>query len=186
MLDTGAIWKSHSPWASMMVLVQKKDGCLRFSIDLRKLNNWAVKDAFPLPHNEETLNSLKGSQWFSSLNLTSGYWQIKMEEVSKSLTTFTMGPLEFYECNRMPFGLSNAPATFQWFMDTCLRNLNLNWCVIYLDVIAIFWKDLTSHLEMLETMFQKLEQAGLKLNPSKYKLFCRQIMYLGHIVSAQG
>ena len=80
---------------------------------------------------------------------------------------------------------TNTPATFQQLMETCLRDLNLNWCIIYLDDIAIFLKDLASHLKNLEAMFQKLEQACLKLKSSKCELFCRQITYLVHIISSQ-
>ena len=113
MLDIGAIWKSHSPWASRVVLVWKKDGSLRFCIDLRKLNNWTIKDAYSLPHIDKTLDSLQGSQWLSSLDLKSGYWQAEIDEESKPLTACTMGTLGFYECERMPFRLTNAPTTFQ-------------------------------------------------------------------------
>ena len=109
-----------------------------------------------------------------------------MDEEKKPLTTFTMGPFGFYECDRLPFGLTNTPATLQQLMETCLRDLNLNWCIIYLDDIVILSKDLASHLKRLEAVLQKLEQARLKLKPSKYELFCRQITSLGHIVSAQG
>ena len=84
----------------------------------------------------------------------------------------------------MPFSLTNVPATFWQLMETCLRDLHLNWCIIYLDDMVIFSKDLGSHLKRLDAMFQKLEQARLKVKPSKCKLFYRQIMYLGHIVSA--
>ena len=128
------------------------EGSLRFCIDLRKLNNQTIKDAYLLPHIEETLNSLQGPQWFSLPYLKSGYWQVKMDKNSKPLTTFTMGPLGFYECDRMPFRLTNTPATFQWLMETCLRDLNLNWCVIYLDD-NYFLTDLASHLERLGAMF---------------------------------
>ena len=109
-----------------------------------------------------------------------------MDEESKPLTAFTVGPLGFYECKRMPFGLTNAPATFQRLMETCLGDLNLNWCIIYLDDIVIFSKDLASHLKRLEAVFQKLEEAGLKLKPSKCELFQRQLAYLGHVISAEG
>ena len=85
-----------------------------------------------------------------------------MEE-SKPLTTFTMGPLDFYERKMMPFGLNNTPETFQKLMETCLGDLNLHWCIIYLDDIIIFSKDLASHLERLEAVFWKLEEARLKL-----------------------
>ena len=170
-LDVGAIHKSHSPWASTVVLVQKKDGSLRFCIDLRKLNNWTVKDAYLLPHIDETLDSLQGSEWSSSLNLKSGYWQVKMDEESKPLTAFTLGPLGFYECERMPFRLTNTPATFQRLMENCLGDLTLHWYIIYLDDIVIFSKELASHLERFEAVLQKLEEAGLKLKPSKCELF---------------
>ena len=181
MLDISAIWKSHSQWASAVFLVQKKDVSPRFCTDLRKLNNQTIKDAYSLPHIKETLNSLQGSQWFSLLDLKSGYWQVEMEKESKLLTAFTMGPLGFYKCDRMPFGLTNTPATFQWLMDTCLRDLNLKWCIIYLDDKVVFSKDLACHLKRLEAMFKKLEQARLKLKPSKRNLFSKQITYLGHI-----
>ena len=112
LLDIGAIQKSHSPWASVVVLVQKKDGSLRFCIDLRKLNNQTIKDAYSLPQIDETLHSLQGSHRFSSLDLKLGYWQVEMDEESKPLTIFTVGPLGFYECERMSFRLTNAPTTF--------------------------------------------------------------------------
>ena len=178
-LDISAIHQLHSPCASAVVLVEKKDGGLRFCIDLRKFNNQTVKDAYSLPQIGETLDSLQGSQWFS-LDLKSGYWPVKMDEESKPLTAFTVGPLGFYECERMPFVLTNAPATFQRLMETCLGDLNLHWCIIYLDDIVIFSKDLASHLKRLEAVFQKLEKAGLKLKPSKCKLLQRQLAYLGH------
>ena len=134
---------------------------------------------------DKTLDSLQGSQWFSSLNLKSCYWQVEMDEESKPLTAFTVGLLGFYECKRMPFRLTNTPATFQRLMETCLGDLNLHWCIIYLDDIVMF-KDLASHLERLEAVFQKLEEAGLKLKPSKCELFWRQLAYLGHVISAKG
>ena len=168
MLDISAICKLHSPWASAVVLVWKKDGGLRFCIDLRKLNNWTVKDAYLLPQIDETLDSLHGSQWFSSLNLKSRCWQVKIDEESKPLTAFTVGPLGFYECKRMPFGLTTTSATFQRPMETCFGDLSLHWCIIYLDDIVIFSKDPASHLKRLEAVFWKLEEAGLKLKPSKY------------------
>ena len=94
-----------------------------------------------------------------------------MDEESKPLTAFTMGPLGFYEFERMPFGLTSAPTTFQRLMETCLGDLNLHWCIIYLDDIIIFSKDPASHLDRLDAVFQKLEDAGHKLKPSKCKLF---------------
>ena len=109
-----------------------------------------------------------------------------MDEESKPLTAFTVGLPGFYECERMPFRLTNAPATFQRLMETCLGDLNLHWYIIYLHDIVIFSKDLASHLERLKAVFQKLEEAGLKLKPSNCELFWRQLAYLGHVISAKG
>ena len=140
MLEVGAIRRSCSPWASAMVLVRKKSGELRFCIDLRKLNNRTIKDAYALPRIEDSLDSLNGACIFTSLDLISGYWQVELDEASIPLTTFTVGPLGFYECCRMPFGLCNAPATFQRLMESCLGELHLQQCIIYLDDIIVFVK----------------------------------------------
>jgi len=109
-----------------------------------------------------------------------------MEEASKALTAFTVGPLGFYECDRMPFGLSNAPATFQRLMESCLGNLHLNWCIIYLDDVVVFSKTPEDHLARLRRVFLKLREAGLKLKPSKCELFKERLNFLGHVVSKEG
>ena len=140
MLDIGAIHRSTSPWASPVVLVHKKDGSLQFCIDLRKLNNQTIKDAQSLPRIEDSLDCLDGATIFTSLDLQSGYWQVEMTEASKPLTAFTVGPLGFYECVQMPFGLTDALATFQCLMETCLGEIHLKWCIIYLDDIIVFSK----------------------------------------------
>ena len=160
MLDIGAIRRSSSPWASPVVLVRKKDGSLRFCIDLRKLNARTVKDAYSLPHIEDTLDSLNGACIFTSLDLKSGYWQVELDEESIPLTAFTVGPLGFYECVRMPFGLTNAPATFQRLMESCLGELHLDWCIIYLDDIIIFSRTPDDHITRLEGVLEKLAKAG--------------------------
>ena len=186
MLDLGAIRPSDSPWASAIVLVRKKDGRLRFCIDLRKLNNRTVKDAYSLPRIESILDSLGGAQIFSTLYLKAGYWQVEMAEECKVYTAFTCGPLGFYECDTMPFGATNAPATFQRLMYDCSGELNMNWCMVYLDDIIIFSDTKEEHLKRLEAVFQKLCAAGLKLKPSKCFFFREEIEYLGHVVSGKG
>ena len=186
MLDLGAIRPSNSPWASAIVLVRKKDGRLRFCIDLRRLNNRTVKDAYSLPRIESILDSLGGAQIFSTLDLKAGYWQVEMAEECKAYTAFTCGPLGFYECDTMPFGATNAPATFQRLMHDCLGDLNMNWCIVYLDDIIIFSDTKEEHIKRLEAVFQKLMAAGLKLKPTKCFFFRDEIEYLGHVVSGKG
>ena len=171
MLDVGAIRPSNSPWDSAVVLVWKRDVKLWFCIDLPKLNARTIKDVYSLPRIDEMLDCLNGAEWFSSLDLKSGYWQVEMEEDSKALAAFTVRPLGFYECKCMPFGLTNAPGTFQWLMQSCLGNLHLHFCIIYLDDVIVFSKTLEEHVVILRAVFEKLKQAGLKLKPSKCKFF---------------
>ena len=186
MLDAGAIRESESPFSSNVVLVRKKDGALRFCIDFRKLNGRTVRDAYSLPRIEETIDTLSGSKYFSKLDLRSGYWQVGIKEADKHKTAFSVGPLGFFECNRMAFGLCNAPASFQRLMERCMGELHLRECLIYLDDIIIFSKTFDEHLVRLENVFRQLEHHGLKLKGSKCEFFQRQVQYLGHIVSDRG
>ena len=171
MLEIGAIRRSESLWASVVVLVRKKDGSLRFCINLRKLNSQTVKDAYSIPRIEDSLDSLNGSCIFTSIDLKAGYWQVELDEDSIPLTAFTVGSLGFYECVRMLFSLTNAPATFQHLMENCLGNLHLNWCIIYLDDVVIFSRTPEEHLVQLDAVFTKIGKAGLKLKPSKCEFF---------------
>lgn len=186
MVSAGVIRESHSPYASPIVIVRKKDGSIRLCIDYRHLNSKTIKDAYPLPRIEETLDILNGAKYFSCLDLLSGYWQVEVAEEDKQKTAFTVGPLGFWESNRLPFGLVNAPATFQRLMEKCLAGIHLKDCLIYLDDIVVFSKTFSEHLERLEAVFQRLADHGLKLKPSKCHLFRQQCCYLGHIVSAEG
>ncbi len=186
MLEAGAIRKSESPYSSNVVLVRKKDGSLRFCIDFRKLNNLTIKDAYSLPRVDEALDTLTGARVFSKLDLRSGYWQVGMREEDKAKTAFSVGPLGFYECNRMAFGLTNACATFQRLMETCMGELNLRECLVFIDDILIFSHNFDDHIKRLEKVFQKLDKHGLKLKPSKCELFMSQVKYLGHVVSKHG
>ena len=154
-----------------MVLVRKKDGSLRLCIDLRKLNARTVKDAYSLPRIEDSLDSLNGLCIFTSIDLKVGYWQVELDKDSMPLTAFTFEPLGFYKCVRMPFGLCNAPATFQRLMESCLGDLHLNWCIIYLDDVVIFSKTPKEHLKRLDAVFTKIGEAGLKLKSNKCEFF---------------
>ena len=183
MLDAGVIQPSNSPWCNAVVLVRKKDESLRFCIDFRKLNSLTVKDSHLLPRICETLESLAGAAHYSTFNMNSGFWQVPMDEESKQYTTFTIGSMGLYECESMPFGLCNAPPTFQRLMLNCLGELNLTYCLIYLD---IFSQTEEEHLERMHVVFDHLHEHGLKLKPSKCDMFKTEINYLAHHVSKKG
>ena len=163
MLEIGSIWLSHSPSAMLIILVCKKDGKVLFCIDLRKLNACTINNSYSLPWIEGNLDSLNGTVWFMALYLKLSCWQVEM--------AFAVGPLGFYEYDHMPFGLVDAPATFQKLMETCLGDLQLNWCLIYLNDIIIFSKMPKDHLDWLRAVFKKLKEVGLKLKPSKCEYF---------------
>lgn len=182
---TGVIRPSKSPYASPVVVVTKKYGSLRLCIDYRKLNSCSTRDAFPLPRIEEALEALGQAKFFSTLDLTSGYWQVEVAEHDKHKTAFST-PMGLFEANRMPFGLQNAPSTFQRLMTFCFGDLNFTHLLIYLDDLIIFSKTFDEHLEQLQLVFDRLQQHGLKLKPSKCQLVRKEVQYLGHLVSAEG
>ena len=186
MLDAGVIWSSNSPWCYAVVLVRKKDGSLRFCIDFRKLNSLTVKDSHPLPHICETLESLAGAAHYSTFDMNSGFWQVPMDEESKQYTAFMLDSMGLYECESVPFGLCNAPPTFQRLMLNCLGELNLTYCLIYLDDVMIFSQTEEDHLERIHAVFDHLREHGLKLKPSKCDVFQTEINYLAHHVSKKG
>ena len=186
MLDGGAIHPSQSPWCNAVVLVRKKDGSLRFCIDFRKLNERTRKDAYPLPRMQEQMESMVGTRHFSCIDLKSGFWQVKMAEESRQYTAFTVGSMGVYEFLRMPFGLCNAPATFQHLMQECLGELNLTYTLIYLDDVIVFSSTPEEHLVRLRAVLERFLEHGLKLKPSKCHFFRTEIDYLGHKVSADG
>ena len=144
------------------------------------------KDSYPLPRIQEVLESLVGAGHFSYLDLKLGSWQIKMEEASKQYTAFTMGNLGFFKCNCMPFGLCNVPAIFQRLLQNCLSELNLIYCLIYLDNIIIFSWMAEELLHKLHVVFDRFREYNLKLKPSKCSLFKEEINYLVHQVSKEG
>ena len=186
MLDAGVIRPSNSPWCNAVVLVRKKNGSLRFCIDFRKLNSLTVKDSHPLPRICETLESLAGAAHFSTFDMNSGFWQVPMDEESKQYTAFTLGSMGLYECESMPFGLCNAPPTFQRLMQNCLGKLNLTYCLIYLDDVIVFSDTPEEHLRRMHVVFDRLHERGLKLKPSKCEVFKLEINYLAHHVSQKG
>ena len=185
MLEKKVIQPSNGPWASPVVLVRKKDGSLRFCVDYRKINAVTRKDAYPLPRVDDTLDTLAGAKWFSALDLLSGYWQVEMAGEDQEKTAFCT-PEGLFEFSVMPFGLCNAPATFQRLMDMVLTGLQWDSCLVYLDDILIVGKTFSKHLHNLRDVFGRLRGAGLKLQPRKCGFCLPEVGFLGHIVSATG
>ena len=186
MLDGGAIRPSQSPWCNAVVLVRKKDRGLWFCIDFCRLNSWTKKDAYPLPRMQETMESMVGARLFSTMDLKSGFWQVKMAKDSQQYTTFTVGSMGVYEFLRMPYGLCNALVTFQRLMQNCLRELNLTYSLIFLDDVIVFSWTEEEHLHHLQVVFGRFLEHGLKLKPSKCHFLQDEITFLGHEISANG
>ena len=185
MLERGVIQPSTSPWASPIVLVTKKDGTTRFCVDYRALNEVSIKDAYPLPRIDDSLDALNGGRYFNTMHLMSGFWQIEMAPEDQEKTAFSTS-LGLYEFKVMPFGLVNAPATFERLMETVLRGLQWEECLIYMDDIIVAGNSISQCLECLEHVFQRLMEAGLKLKPTKCSFFQKMVQFLGHLVSENG
>ncbi|CAF1502254.1 unnamed protein product [Adineta steineri] len=185
MKEEGIIEPSKSPWASPVVLTPKKDGTIRFCVDYRKLNAMTTRDAYPILRIDDTLDSLQEAKFVSTLDLRSGYWQVEMDEEAKEKTAFVTHK-GLYEFNVMPYGLTNAPATFQRLMDIVLAGLKWQCCLVYIDDIVIYSPTFEQHLIDLKNVFLALREANLTLKASKC-CFCRKEMkYLGHIVTQDG
>ena len=181
----GVIEESHSPWVSPAVMVKKKDGSIRFCVDYRKLNAVTKKDSFPLPRIDDILDQFSGYLWFTTLDLKSGYWQIKISPEDKEKTAFSIGS-GLWQFTVMPFGLCNAPATFERLMEKVLKNLISKICFVYLDDVIVFGKSFEEMISNLREVFLRLREANLKINPKKCTFLSKEVKYLGHVISADG
>ena len=185
MLEKQVIQPSSSAWASPIVLVPKKDGTQRFCVDYRRLNAVTKKDVYPLPRIDDILDTLSGTKYFSTLDLCSGYWQIQLHPKVREKSAFTTHT-GLYEFTRMPFGLCNAPATFQRLLQTVLSGLEGKFCFVYIDDILVCSKSFEEHLQHLQEIFERLRKANLTLKPKKCSFLQRQVAYLGHVISSDG
>ena len=185
LLKKGVIQESTSEYAAPIVLVRKKNGELRMCVDYRALNKKVVRDVFPLPRIEESLEALGKAHYFSTLDLASAYNQVEVDPLDRPKTAFTT-QFGLFEHVRMPFGISNAPSTFQRLMTKIFREDILRILIVYLDDIVIYSETLEEHLQSLDLVFGKLKEHGLKLKAEKCELFKTEVKYLGHILSNEG
>jgi Reverse transcriptase (RNA-dependent DNA polymerase) len=185
MLKQKVIEPSISPWSAPVVLVKKKDGKWRFCVDYRKLNAVTTKTIYPLPRIDESLTRLKGSCYFSSIDLQSGYWPLSVRAEDQEKTAFTTAD-GHYQFRAMLFGLSGAAHTFQRAMDVILAGLKWTACLVYLDDVVVYRKDLQQHNDRLREVLRCLRSAGMKIKLSKCHFGETSLHILGHVVSEKG
>nr|VZI49393.1 unnamed protein product [Spirometra erinaceieuropaei] len=185
MLQQGIIQPSSSPWAAPVTLVKKKDDSLRLCVDYRRLNAVTVRDAFSLPRMDDLLASMAGKKFFSTIYLSSSYWQIEVHPEDRAKTAFSL-PSGLFEFTTLPMGLANAAATCQRLMQKLLKNLCPSKCLVYLDDVIVWGTAISELLDNLSEVLTRYQDAGLTLNPKKCKFLQPEIRFLGHIVSREG
>ena len=185
MLRHGIVQPSKSSYSSPVVIVTNKDGSMRFCIDYRRLNKQTKIDRYPLPRIDDALDSLSGARYFSTLDLASGYWQLRVaeEDIEKIAFSCHSG---LFDILRMPYGLCNAPAIMQRALDILLAHIKWEACLVYLDDVITFGAEFQRMLRRLWMIFTLFRSANLRLKPSKCFFGYDKVAYLGHLVSGNG
>ncbi|KAG7485602.1 hypothetical protein JOB18_014053 [Solea senegalensis] len=178
MLEMGVIEESNSDWCCPIVLVRKSDGSIRFCVDYRRVNEVSKFDAYPMPRVDELLDRLGTARFFTTLDLTKGYWQIPLSLESREKTAFST-PYGLYQFVTLPFGLFGAPATFQRLMDRVLRPHSA-YAAAYLDDVIIHSETWEQHMQQVGAVLESLRRAGLTANPGKCAVGRREVRYLGY------
>ena len=172
-LKQGIIRPSRSPYASQVVIVHKKTGEIHLCVDFRALNAVTIRDSFPLPRIEEALQAVKAAVWFTSFDLAQGYLQLAMDEADIHKTAFHTGSSGLYEFTHMPFGLSNAGASFCHLMEMCLGDQQYLMLLFYLNDICIFSSSIDEMLDKIAMVLYRLKEFNLKIKPKKSFFFSR-------------
>lgn len=183
--EAGVIKRCQSPWNAPLVIVGKKDGSIRMCADYRGLNSLTEKESFPMPNINHLLDCLAGAKFFSSLDLGQAYYQVALSAESQEKTAFSTKSGQ-YCFQRLPFGLTTAPATFQRLMNNMLEGILFNGAVVYLDDILIYGKDKVEHDSRLKEVFKRIRDTGVRINSEKCKLYKKELLFLGHTVSESG
>jgi hypothetical protein len=184
-LQKGEIQPNNSPYSSPVILVKKKYKSWRLCVDFRSLNDLTIKNKFPIPVIEDLLDKLHGAKIFSKLDLRSGYHQIRMKEEDIHKTAFSTH-FGNYEYKEMPFGHSNAPATFQEFMNTLFAQYLRKFVLVLFHDILVYNIDSVQHTHHLAIVLNILRLDQLKAKFSKCTFGQDKVEYLGHIISGQG
>ena len=166
-------------------MVPKKGGKLRFCVDYRQMNEVTRKDSYPIPRIDESLDLVRGSSWFSSLDLRSSYWQVPLSPEARAKTAFSTNR-GHWQFKVLCFGLCNAPATFERLMDRVLDGIPRQQCLVYLDDILAHGSSFQSALGALRRVLERVAAAGLKLHPEKCHFMRREVSFLGHRVGKEG
>ena len=166
-------------------MVRKKDGGWRMCVDYRRLNSVTKFDCFPLPCLNKALDAFAGATVFFSLDFAMAYYQLPVKPADVEKTAF-ITYVSLYEMMKMPFGLCNAPSTYQRLMMSVLQGLIGRICLAYLDDVIVFSKRCDEHVNDLRAVLDRIRDAGHKLKHAKCKLFCEQVLYLGHVISPVG
>ncbi|CAM5125626.1 unnamed protein product [Eretmochelys imbricata] len=176
----GLVEKFNGTLGAMIRKFVNSDGEIHFCVDYRKLNAVIHPDNYPMPRTDELLEKLGQAQFISTLDLTKGYWQVLLDESTKERSAF-ITHVGLYEFNVLPFGLQNAPTTFQRLVDGLLAELG-EYAVAYLDDVAIFLDSWAEHLEHLQKVFKRIREAGLTVKAKKCQIGLNRVTFLGHQV----
>lgn len=182
LLEEDCVEESNSSWSSPIVLVNKSNGRKRLCIDFRKVNDQTIKSAYPSPDLNGILHKLKGANYVSKIDLRSGFHQIPLSEDSKPITAFSVPGRGLFQYKVMPFGITNAPGSFQQLMEIVLRKLMDKGVFIYIDDILVIGATYEEHIELLDQVFLALLNAGLSVNWEKSVFLKPYVMYLGFVV----
>ena len=179
MLENDIIEESQSNWSSPCILVPKHDGGFRFCTDFRKVNDKTKSDSFPIPRIADCIDQIGNAKFVSTFDMLKGYWQVPLTQRAREISAFVT-PSGLYQYKVMPFGMKNAPATFQRMVNKLVQDID--GCEGYIDDVVIYSDDWSDHIRQIKRFFQIMREAKLTINLMKSEFSKATVKYLGHIV----